>query len=84
MKLINIGYGNLVNADRIVAVVSPESAPVKRMIATAKENGGLIDASCGKKTKAVIMTDSNHIILTALSAERIIGRAETKGDDEND
>ena len=84
MKLINIGYGNLVNADRIVAVVSPESAPVKRMIVTAKENGSLIDASCGKKTKAVIMTHSNHIILTALSAERIGGRAETKGDDEND
>lgn len=74
MNLVNIGYGNLLNADRMITVVSPDSAPVKRMVAEAKENGRLIDASCGKKTKAVILTDSNHIILTALTSDKLYAR----------
>ena len=71
MKLINIGFGNLVNAQRIVAVVSPESAPVKRIIQTAKETGKLIDVSQGRKTMSVIFTDSEHVILSYLKAEKI-------------
>ncbi len=66
MTLINIGYGNTVNSDRIVAVVSADAAPVKRIIASAKDNNTAIDATCGKKTKTVIITDSNHVILSAL------------------
>ena len=64
MKLINIGFGNMVSADRLVAIVSPESAPIKRIIQDAKENGTLIDATHGRRTRAVIITDSDHIILS--------------------
>lgn len=71
MQLINIGYGNVVNAQRIIAIVSPEAAPVKRMAAKAKEDGMLVDASCGRKTRSVIVTDSDHIILSALPPEKI-------------
>jgi hypothetical protein len=71
MKFIGIGYGSMVSSGRIVAVCSPESAPVKRMVSDAKDSGRLIDVTCGKKTKAVIVTDSDHIILSALSAEAI-------------
>ena len=71
MKLIGIGFGNVVNADRIIAVVSPESNPVKRIIQTGKESGMLIDATQGRKTKSVIMMDSDHIVLSYLSAEQI-------------
>ncbi len=66
MKLINIGYGNTVNSDRVVAAVSADAAPVKRIIASAKDNNTAIDATCGKKTKTVIITDSNHVVLSAL------------------
>lgn len=71
MKLIGIGFGNMVNADRIIAVVSPESNPVKRIIQTGKETGMLIDATQGRKTKSVIMMDSDHIVLSYLNAEQI-------------
>lgn len=71
MKLINIGSGNMVNFSRVIAVVSPESAPIKRIIQESKEKGLLIDASLGRKTKAVIITDSDHIILTYLTCEMI-------------
>ena len=64
MKLINIGFGNAVNADRILAVAGPESAPIKRIVQEAKEQKMLIDATQGRKTRAVIITDSNHVILT--------------------
>lgn len=74
MKLVNIGYGNLLNAERMIAIVAPDSAPIKRVIAEAKEQGSLIDATCGKKTRAVIMTDSNHVILTALQTETLAHR----------
>ena len=85
MKLINIGYGNMVNADRVVAVVSPESAPVKRMIQEAKAAGTIIDATHGRKTMAVIITDSDHIILTYFTSEKVAERIhDTDTGDEED
>ena len=74
MKLINIGYGNLVSAGRVIAIVSPESAPIKRMIQDARDSGSLIDATYGRRTRAVIITDSGHIILSAIQTETIAGR----------
>lgn len=74
MKLVNIGFGNMVSADRMIAIVSPESAPIKRIIQEAKENGNLIDATHGRRTRAVIITDSDHIILTYLQAETVANR----------
>lgn len=74
MKLINIGFGNMVNADRIVAVVSPESAPIKRVIHDAEEKGILINATYGRRTRAVIITDSEHVILTSIQPETVAGR----------
>ncbi len=78
MKLINIGFGNLVNAERVVAVVSPDSAPVKRIIQNAKESGKLIDVSQGRKTMSVIFTDTEHVILSYLKAEKISEKFEEK------
>ncbi len=75
MKLINIGFGNMVSAERIVSIVSPESAPIKRLIGEAKESGTLIDATHGRKTRAVIITDSDLIILTYLYPETVANRA---------
>lgn len=74
MKLVNIGFGNMVSAARMVAIVSPESAPIKRVIQDAKERGALIDATHGRRTRAVIITDSDHIILTYLQAETVANR----------
>ena len=74
MKLVNIGFGNMVNASRMVAIVSPESAPIKRMIQECKEKGTLIDATHGRRTRAVIITDSGHIILSAVQPETVAGR----------
>lgn len=74
MKLINIGFGNLVNANRLVAIVSPESAPIKRIIQDSKERGMLIDATHGRRTRAVIITDSDHVILTYLQSETVANR----------
>ncbi len=74
MKLINIGFGNLINVDRVVAVVSPESAPVKRVMQDAREKGMLIDATCGRKTMAVIIADSGHVVLSALQPEMMANR----------
>ena len=71
MKLVNIGFGNMINAARVIAIVSPESAPIKRMITDAKENGMLIDATHGRKTRAVIIADSDHVILSYLQAEKL-------------
>ncbi|MEE0931189.1 MAG: DUF370 domain-containing protein [Acutalibacteraceae bacterium] len=75
MKLINIGFGNLVSADKVVAVVSPDSAPIKRIIQDAKEQGLLIDATYGRKTRSVIVAESEHIILSAINPESIGNRA---------
>lgn len=77
MKLINVGFGNAVNADRVIAVVSTDSAPVKRIIAQAKENHMLIDATQGRKTHAVLIMDSDHVVSSYLKAETIISRTET-------
>lgn len=74
MKLINIGYGNLVNSHKVVSVVSPEAAPIKRLIQDTRDAGKLIDATSGKKTRSVIVADSGHVILSALTAETIQGR----------
>lgn len=83
MRLINIGFSNMISADRVVAVVSPESAPIKRIVQEAKEKGSLIDATQGRKTKAVIFTDSEHIILTYLTPEKVEERVndEDQGED---
>ncbi|MBE6580941.1 MAG: DUF370 domain-containing protein [Ruminococcaceae bacterium] len=84
MKFINIGFGNMVAANRMVALVSPDSAPVKRLIQDAKDEGRTIDVTCGRRTRAVIITDSEHVILSAIQAETIANRLldETIGDDE--
>lgn len=71
MKLINIGFGNFINADRVVAAVSPDSAPVRRMVQNAKENGRLIDVTQGRKTLSVIITDSEHVVLSYLKLEKL-------------
>ena len=74
MQLINIGFGNIVFADRVIAIVNPESAPVKRMIQEAKDTKTAVDATCGRKTRAVIIMDSGDIILSAIQPETIAGR----------
>lgn len=76
MKLINIGFGNMVSVERIVAIVSPESAPIKRLVQEAKESGSLIDATHGRRTRAVIITDSELVILTYLYPETVANRVE--------
>jgi regulator of extracellular matrix RemA (YlzA/DUF370 family) len=78
MKLINIGFGNIVSANRLVAIVSPESAPIKRIIQEARERGMLIDATYGRRTRAVIVTDSDHIILSAVQPETVAHRLNVK------
>ena len=80
MKFISVGYGNLVAADRIVSVASPDSAPIKRLVQDAKEAGQVIDVSCGKKTRSVIITDSRHVILSSLETTAIeeeLGKTES-------
>lgn len=74
MLFINIGFGNMVASNRVVAISSPESSPIKRLVQDAKEAGRVIDVSCGHKTKSVIVTDSEHVILSALPTERITDR----------
>ena len=76
MKFINIGFGNMVAAERIVTIVSPDSAPVKRLVQDAKDGGRVIDFSCGRRTRAVIITDSEHVILSAIQAETIANRVD--------
>ena len=84
MKLVNIGYGNMLAADRLVAVVSPEAAPIRRMIQEARDAGRVIDATCGHKTRAVIVTDSEHVILSPLLPETLAARIdERKGTEED-
>ncbi len=81
MKLINIGFGNIVSGSRVIAIVSPESAPIKRIVQEARDKGLLIDASCGRRTRAVLITDSDHVILSAIQTETIAGRAQNREDD---
>lgn len=76
MKLINIGFGNMVNSSRVVAIISPESAPVKRIVQEARESRVLVDATYGRRTRAVIITDSDHVILSSLQPETVANRLE--------
>ncbi len=80
MKLINIGFGNIVSSDRLVAVVSPESAPIKRMVQEARERSMLIDATYGRRTRAVIIMDSDHIVLSALQPATVANRMHENGE----
>ena len=75
LRLINIGFGNMIAADRIIAIVSPDSAPVKRLVQEGRERKRVIDATQGRRTRAVIQTDSDHLILSAVQPETIAGRA---------
>ncbi|MCL2165606.1 MAG: DUF370 domain-containing protein [Oscillospiraceae bacterium] len=81
MKLINIGFGNMVFANRMIAIVSPESAPIKRLIQDGRDRNALIDATYGRRTRAVLITDSDHIILSAIQPETIAGRFDSKDPD---
>lgn len=76
MKLISIGYGNMVSVDKLVAVISPESAPIKRLIQEAREKGNLIDATYGRKTRSVVIMDSRHVILSAILPETVSSKVE--------
>ena len=73
-RIMNIGFGNIVNTDRVIAIINPDSAPAKRMIQRAKENECIVDATQGRRTKSVIVTDSDHIVLSALQPETLAGR----------
>ena len=84
MKLINIGFGSLVSVRRIVCIVSPESAPIKRLVQEARERGNLIDASFGRKTQAVLVMDSGHTVLSALPPEALNDRLEETEEEENE
>lgn len=74
-RLVNIGFGNIVNTNKIISIISPEAAPVKRMVQNAKDNGMAIDATCGRRTRSVIVTDNGHLVLSALLPETIASRA---------
>ena len=83
MKLINVGMGNYVAARKVVAIVAPDSAPVKRMVQEARDAGKLIDSTCGRKTRAVVVTDSDHVVLCAVQPETVAGRfVESEENDE--
>ena len=84
LRLVNIGFGNIVSADRLIAIVSPESAPIKRIVQEARESGRLIDATCGRRTRAVVITDSDHVILSAIQPETIANRLDTKSEETDD
>lgn len=85
MKLINIGFGNIVSAERIISIVSPESAPIKRIIQEAKDSKIAIDATYGRRTRSVIIMDSGHVILSAVQPETVAGRVENYDENnEND
>lgn len=84
MKFINIGFGNMVAVERIVAIASPDSAPIKRLVQDAKDSGRTIDVSCGRRTRAVIITDSEHVILSAIQAETIANRMDDTSIDEDE
>ena len=83
MKLLNIGFNNMVSADRIITVASPDSAPIKRLIQDSRDYGRVIDCSCGRKTRSVIITDSDHVILSAIQADTLVGRLEGRPDADN-
>jgi len=82
--MINIGYGNIVSERRIIAIVTPDSSPIKRMVQEARDRGMLIDATCGRRTRSVIITDSDHVILSAVVTETVAGRTEAAKETEKD
>ncbi len=85
MRLVNIGFGNLISAERVISVVSPESAPIKRVVTEARERGFLIDATQGRKTKSVIFTDSEYVVLSYMTLEKITERfSETESEEDID
>ncbi len=87
MKFINVGFGNMIAVERVVALASPESAPIKRLVQDAKDDGRAIDVTCGRRTRSVIITDSEHVVLSAIQTETIAGRLENRepaeGEDED-
>ena len=84
MKFINVGFGNMVAADRVVALANPDSAPIKRLIQDSKDDGRAIDVTCGRRTRAVIITDSEHVILSAIQTETIANRLDSSVDTDAD
>ncbi len=84
MKFINVGFGNMVSAERVVALANPDSAPVKRLIQDSKDDGRAIDVTCGRRTRSVIITDSDHVILSAIQTETIANRLDDTDDGEDD
>ena len=84
MKLINIGFGNMVSANRLIAIVSPESAPIKRIITEARDRGSLIDATYGRRTRAVIIMDSDHVILSAVQPETVANRVDNEENEQEE
>ena len=84
MKLINIGFGNMVSANRLIAIVSPESAPIKRIVQDAKDRGSLIDATYGRRTRAVLIMDNDHVVLSAVQPETVASRLSGRELDEDD
>ncbi len=83
MRLANIGYGNMISIQRLIAIVSPDAAPVRRMIQDARDSGRVIDATCGHKTRAVLVTDSEHIILSPLMPETVAARIDERKEGED-
>ena len=84
VKLINVGYGNFVSADRLISIVGPESAPVKRIVQEARDKGVLIDATYGRRTRAVLITDSDHVVLSAVQPETVANRLNDTGEEEEE
>lgn len=84
IRLVNIGFGNIVSANRIVAIVSPESAPIKRIISEARDRGMLVDATYGRRTRAVVLTDSDHVILSAVQPETVAHRLTSRESQQDD
>lgn len=84
MKLINIGFGNMVSASRVIAIVSPDSAPIKRIIQDVRDKGLLIDATYGRRTRAVVVMDSGHVLLSAIQPETVAGRMYGKNEKEQE
>ena len=79
LRLVNIGFGTIVAADRLIAIVSPESAPIRRLIQEAREDGRLVDGTCGRRTRAVVVMDSGHVVLSAIQPETVANRLDTPG-----
>ena len=83
MRLINVGFNNMIAADRVIALITPDSSPAKRLIQEARENGRVLDCTCGRKTRCVVVTDSDHVILSAIQPETIAGRVMSDTEKEN-